>query len=133
MASKSENITFVPGIGPTTTAMLLAELPKLGKLNRTRIAKRVGVARIVRDSGTMQGRRATFAGRSMVRKTLYMAALVSTGHNRVMREFYHRLVAKGKPKNVAMVAVMRKLLVTLNVMVREGNQWREPTLAKTRP
>ena len=110
--------------------MLLSELPELGKLSRGQVAKLVGVAPIVKDSGKSEGKRSTHAGRSMVRKVLYMAALVATKHNDRLKQFFVRLVAKGKPFKVAIVAVMRKLLVTLNVMVREQKEWREPTLAK---
>ncbi|MEM6470244.1 MAG: transposase [Planctomycetota bacterium] len=93
------------------------------------MARLVGVAPLVNDSGKKEGKRSTFAGRSLVRKVLYMAALVSTKYNPRMKEFYTRLISKGKPLKVAIVAVMRKLLVTLNVMVREETFWREPALA----
>ena len=95
---------------------------------KRQIAKLVGVAPIVRDSGQKEGKRSTFAGRSLVRKVLYMAGLVATRHNSVMKAFYQRLLARGKPPKVAIVAVMRKRLVTLNVMVREGTLCREPAL-----
>ena len=98
--------------------MLLAELPELGKLNRGQVAKLVGVAPIVNDSGTKEGRRKTFAGRAMIRNVLYMAALVSTRYNSRMKAFYQSLLARGKEKKVALVAVMRKLLITLNAMVK---------------
>ncbi|QDV42738.1 Transposase IS116/IS110/IS902 family protein [Stieleria neptunia] len=128
MSERSSLLSSCPGVGTATVAMFLAELPELGSLNRGQIAKLVGVAPIVRDSGQKEGKRSTFAGRSLVRKVLYMAALVATRHNSIMKAFYQRLLAKGKPPKVAIVAVMRKLLVTLNVMVREGTPWREPTL-----
>ncbi len=126
LKSKADIVTSVPGVGPATTAMLISELPELGTLSRSKIAKLVGVAPIARDSGTKQGKRGTFAGRSLVRKTLYMAALVATRFNPVMQSYYQRLLPKGKPKKVALVAVMRKLLVTLNCMVRNGETWRQP-------
>jgi transposase len=119
-----------PGVGIATTSMLLAELPEIGTISRGQIAKLVGVAPLAKDSGLKEGKRSTYAGRSMVRNVLYMAALVSTKHNPVMQAFYERLLSKGKPKKLALVAVMRKLLTTLNVMVREQKTWREPTLAK---
>ena len=109
--------------------MLLADVPELGLLSRGKIAKLVGVAPIVRDSGKSVGKRSTHAGRSSVRKVLYMAALVATKYNNRIKRFYIDLKAKGKPFKVAIVAVMRKLLVTLNVMLREEKEWHEPTLA----
>lgn len=132
MAAKAKILLSCPGVGKATVGMFLAELPELGRLSRGKIAKLVGVAPIVRDSGQKEGRRSTFAGRSLVRKVLYMAALVATRHNLRMKEFYQRLLSKGKPAKVALVAVMRKLLVTLNVMIREEKNWREPSLAQAK-
>jgi transposase len=126
MEAKSQILMSCPGVGVATVAILLAELPELGQLGRGQIAKLVGVAPIVKESGTKEGKRSTFGGRSIVRKVLYMAALVSTKYNPRLQQFYQRLRAKGKPAKVALVAVMRKLLVTLNVMVREQQVWREP-------
>ncbi len=90
------------------------------------MAGQTGGAPIARDSGTKQGKRGTFAGRSLMRKTRCMAALVATRLHPVMQSYYQRLLAKGKPKKVALVAVMRKLLVTLNCMVRNGETLRQP-------
>ena len=129
LAPKAEVLGSCPGIGVVTVGILLAELPELGKLNRGQVSKLVGVAPIACDSGQKEGKRSTHAGRSMVRKVLYMAALVATKHNPPMQKFYQRLLAKGKPKKVAIVAVMRKLLTTLNVMAKQNQKWREPTLA----
>ena len=129
LAPKAEVLGSCPGIGVVTVGILLAELPELGKLNRGQVSKLVGVAPFVCDSGQKEGKRSTHAGRSMVRKVLYMAALVATKHNPPMQKFYQRLLAKGKPKKVAIVAVMRKLLTTLNVMAKQNQKWREPTLA----
>jgi transposase len=129
LAPKAEVLSSCPGVGVVTVGILLAELPELGKLNRGQVSKLVGVAPIACDSGQTEGKRSTHAGRSMVRKVLYMAALVATKHNPLMQKFYQRLLAKGKPKKVAIVAVMRKLLTTLNVMAKSNQKWREPTLA----
>lgn len=129
LKAKSDLLSSCPGVGAATVAMLLSELPELGELSRGKIAKLVGVAPIVRDSGKTEGKRSTHAGRSMVRKVLYMAALVATKYNPRLKQFYQRMIAQKKPFKVAIVAVMRKLLVTLNVMLREQNSWREPTLA----
>ena len=129
LTDKSDILLSCPGVGVATVAMLLSELPELGRLSRGQVAKLVGVAPIVKDSGKTQGRRSTQAGRSMVRKVLYMAALVATKYNPRMKQFYKNLIIKGKPFKVAIVAVMRKLLVTLNVMVRKGEMWADENTA----
>ncbi len=119
----------VPGVGPVLSRTLLADLPELGRLSRREIAKLVGVAPLSRDSGTMRGRRFVQGGRATVRAVLYMAALVATKRNAVIRTFYLRLVAAGKPKKLALVACMRKLLTILNVMVRTTQPWTTETSA----
>jgi len=113
----------VPGVGPVLSHTLLAELPELGRLSRRQIAKLVGVAPLSRDSGTLRGRRFVQGGRAAVRGVLYMGALVATRRNPIIRAFYGRLVAAGKPKKLALVACMRKLLTILNVMVRTKTRW----------
>lgn len=118
-----ELLQSVPGVGPVLSRTLLADLPELGQLSRREIAKLVGVAPLSRDSGTMRGRRFVQGGRATVRAVLYMAALVATKRNAVIRAFYLRLVAAGKPKKLALVACMRKLLTILNVMVRTAQPW----------
>jgi transposase len=102
---------------------LLADLPELGQLSRREIAKLVGVAPLSRDSGTMRGRRFVQGGRATVRAVLYMAALVATKRNPVLRGFYERLLAAGKPKKLALVACMRKLLTILNTIARTEQRW----------
>ena len=129
IAPLSYSATQIANLAPGTFIAPLSELPELGQLNRGQIAKLVGVAPIAKDSGKKQGKRATFAGRAMIRKVLYMAALVATRYNPAMKRFYQRLLAKGKPKKVALVAVMRKLLVTLNTMVKNNEPWSERKLA----
>ena len=113
------------GVGSVTSATLLAELPELGHLDRRAIAALVGVAPFNRDSGERRGRRSVWGGRAAVRKVLYMAALSATRSNPPIRALYVRLVAKGKPKKVAIVACMRKLLTHLNAMLRDGEPWRQ--------
>ena len=125
----AKRLQTVPGVGQITIATLLTELPELGTINKREVAKLVGVAPIARDSGTTSRRRNTSAGRASIRRVLYMSALVATRHNPTMQRFYKRLIAKGKPKKVALVAVMRKLLVVLNAMVKNNQNWREPSLA----
>ena len=104
---------------------LLGELPELGRLNRKRIAALVGVAPLARDSGTRRGTRLVWGGRAPVRAALYMSALVAARRNPVIRAFYQRLVAAGKPKKVALIACMRQLLTILNVMMRTNTSWRQ--------
>jgi transposase len=113
----------MPGIGPAVAVTLLAELPELGTLNRKQIATLVGVAPLNHDSGLHRGQRSIWGGRSTVRAALYMAALVATRFNPVIRSFYGRLVAAGKKKKVALVASMRKMLTILNVMMRDSSHW----------
>ena len=118
----------VPGIGPVVARTLLGELPELGQLNRRAIAKLVGVAPLNRDSGTWRGHRTIHSGRAPVRAVVYMAALVGTRCNPVLKAFYHRLLAAGKPKKVALIACMRKLLTIVNHMLRTGQRWQTPRL-----
>lgn len=113
----------VPGVGPATTAQLLASLPELGRLNRRQIAALVGVAPYNRDSGTFRGKRRIWGGRADVRTALYMSALVATRHNPVIRSFYERLCRAGKPAKLAIVACMRKLLTILNAMIAQQRPW----------
>lgn len=120
-------LTSVKGIGPTTTATLIAALPELGRLSSRELSALVGVAPFNRDSGRHRGKRTIFGGRAEVRRALYMAALVAARHNEVIARFYKRLLAAGKPKKVALVACMRKLLVILNAMVKSKQPW-NPTL-----
>jgi transposase len=102
---------------------LLASLPELGRLSRREIASLVGVAPMNRDSGTLRGRRHIWGGRAPVRAALYMAALVGLRHNPVLRAFYQKLRASGKPFKVAATACMRKLLTILNAMVAQQRPW----------
>lgn len=119
----SERLNSIKGVGTMTVAALLAEVPELGRLSGREISALVGVAPVNRDSGTLRGRRTIFGGRAGVRTALYMAALVATRFNPVIKAFYTRLVAAGKPKKVALVACMRKLLTILNAMLRKNEGW----------
>lgn len=120
---RDDLLRSVPGIGPVVAHTLLAMLPELGHLNRRAIAKLVGVAPLNRDSGTWRGRRTIHGGRAHVRAAVYMAALVASRHNSVLRPFYQRLIADGKPKKVVLVACMRKLLTILNTILRTQQPW----------
>jgi transposase len=113
----------VPGIGPTTAATLIADLPELGDLTRQQLAALVGVAPFNHDSGAYRGVRITWGGRASVRAALYMATLVATRHNPAIRHFYQRLCAAGKPRKVALVAAMRKLLSILNAIIKHNRAW----------
>lgn len=118
LKSQSERLQQVQGVGPVTATTLLAELPELGTLSRNESAALGGVAPYNNDSGEHRGRRTIRGGRVKVRRVLYMAALVATRFNPILKTFYDRLVAAGKPKKVALVAVMRKLIVLLNHVLK---------------
>ena len=121
--AKADLLRSVPGVGPVTTLTLIATLPELGHLSRHQIAALVGVAPLNRDSGTLRGKRMVWGGRAPVRAVLYMAALVGIKHNPVLRVFYERLRAAGKPFKVAVTACMRKLLTILNAMLHQNRRW----------
>jgi transposase len=121
--TQRELLDTVKGVGPVTILTLTAVLPELGRLGRRQIAKLVGVAPLANDSGGRSGKRRTWGGRSEVRAVVYMAAIVAMRHNAVIKAFYERLVAAGKPKKVAIVACMRKLLTILNAMLRDQAVW----------
>ena len=125
---KEKLLRSVPGVGPVTVMTLLAELPELGQINRKKIAALVGVAPFNCDSGRMHGKRAIWGGRAAVRNALYMATLSATRHNEIIRVHYHHLLDEGKPKKVALVACMRKLLTILNAIIRTMKPW-QPKLA----
>jgi transposase len=114
LCTKAAKLRAVSGVGARTAALLLAQMPELGQLNRRQVAALVGVAPFNRDSGRMRGKRAIYGGRRPVRHGLYMAALVAARHNPILRAFYLRLRAAGKPAKLALTATMRKLLIVLN-------------------
>jgi transposase len=122
--SKSELLQTVPGVGPATSASLVAELPELGKLNRQQIAALVGLAPFSRDSGQSQGQRSIWGGRASVRHALYMAALTAGRWNPIIRAFAERLRQAGKRRKVVLTACMRKLLIILNTMLRNQTPWK---------
>jgi transposase len=111
-------LTSMPGVGLILAATLLALLPELGALDRRQIASLVGVAPIARDSGLKRGQRVVAEGRSAIRRVLYMAALSASRSDSRCADFYRRLVASGKPPKLALVATMRKMIVTLNAIAR---------------
>lgn len=122
--AKENLLQSVPGIGPQTARMLIAELPELGQCSRQQVAALVGVAPMNRDSGRFRGHRTTCGGRIAVRNALYMATLVATRHNPIICRHYKHLLSTGKKKKVALVACMRKLLCILNAMIRDQENWK---------
>ena len=120
---RDDLLQSVPGVGRVLSLTLLADLPELGRLSRRSIAKLVGIAPLSRDSGTLRGRRFVQGGRASVRAVLYMGTLVATRRNAIIRTFYQRLLAVGKPKKLALIACMRKMLTILNTMVRTNQRW----------
>lgn len=120
---RDELLRSVPGVGNVVARTLIADLPELGRLDRKQIAALVGVAPLNRDSGKMRGKRTTWGGRAKVRCALYMAALVGSRRNPILKAFYQHLISVGKPKKLALTAVMRKLLTILNAMVRDNIRW----------
>jgi len=121
---KEDLLRSVPGVGPVISRTLLAELPELGALDRRQIAALAGLAPWTRQSGKWKGKSFIGGGRTPVRTALFMAALVATRHNPVLKAFHQRLIDAGKPKLVAIIATARKLLTILNAMVKTNQPWR---------
>jgi transposase len=122
-AEKEDLLASVPGIGPTIARSLIAELPELGTLDRRQIAALVGLAPWTRQSGQWRGRRFIGGGRASVRRMLFMGAMVAARFNPQLKLFRDKLVAAGKPKLVAIIAVARKLLTILNAILRDKTPW----------
>ena len=116
-------LASVPGVGPVIARTLIAELPELGRLDRKQIAALAGLAPYTRQSGQWRGKSFIGGGRRAVRTVLFMGAMTARLHNPVLRAFFERLVAAGKPKKVAFIAVARKLLTILNAMLRNKTPW----------
>jgi transposase len=124
--AKEALLRSVPGVGPVLARTLLFELPELGCLTSKQLAKLVGVAPLNRDSGRQQGKRQIWGGRSTIRSALYMGSLAATRYNPVIKRYYQRLLTAGKPKKVALVACMHKLLTILNAMLKHNTAWQPP-------
>lgn len=123
---KYELLTSVPGVGPVLSVALLADLPELGRLSRGEIAALAGVAPFNCDSGTLRGQRKIQGGRKRLRRVLYSATVASVRCNPVLRPYYQRLRAIGKPAKVALVAAMHKMILILNAMLKTQTAWRPP-------
>jgi len=123
LSRQRELLCAVPGVGPVACATLLAKLPELGRLNRREIAALAGVAPLDQQSGVWRGRSTIFGGRAEVRAVLYMATLAAVRCNPMLRSFYRRLREAGKPAKIALTAAMRKLLLTLNAILKHRTHW----------
>lgn len=121
--AKEDLLASVPGIGPIIARTLIAELPELGQLDRREIAALAGLAPFTRQSGRWRGKSFIAGGRAGVRSALFMGAMVAKKHNPVLKAFFDRLVAAGKPKIVALIAVARRLLTILNAIIRDQRPW----------
>ena len=120
---KNDIIQSVPGVGKVVAFNLISEMPELGYINNKEASSLVGVAPFNRESGSYKGNRMIRGGRSQIRTAMYMAMMSAIQCNRTFKEYYQRLVATGKPKKVAIIACIRKLVITLNSMVRDGIYW----------
>jgi transposase len=126
-AEKEDLLASVPGVGPIVARTLIAELPELGSLDRRKVAALVGLAPWTRQSGQWRGKSFIGGGRKSVRNALFMAAMVAARHNPILKRFRDKLVAAGKPKLVAIIAVARKLLIILNAILRDKTPWQPKT------
>src|SRR4051795_6149340 len=118
-----ELLTSMPGVGPVLACTLIALLPELGRMNRKQVAALVGLAPYAFDSGKLKGARCIWGGRASIRRVLYMAALIAMRCNPALKAFHNRLAATGKKPKVVIVAVMRKMIITLNAMLRNETPW----------
>jgi transposase len=123
LSENKQILESIKGVGTITAISMLAELPELGAMSSKQIAALVGVAPFNRDSGSLKGVRTIWGGRAPVRRALYMATLVATKHNPIIKQFYQRLLASGKAKKTALVASMRKLLIIMNALLRKKQFW----------
>ena len=127
LAADCALLTSMPGCGPILAATLMAELPELGTLDRRKLASLAGLAPVAKDSGLRQNRRVIKGGRGQVRRALYMATVASlTTDKSPLKDRYARLIARGKPPKLALTALMRTMLVTLNAMIKAKTSWKDP-------
>lgn len=128
---KDDLLQSMPGIGPVSSYVLIAQLPELGKVSDKAIAALVGVAPYNCDSGQFRGQRRCWGGRADLRRTLYMSTLSATQHNPAIRDFYQRLTDSGKPFKVVLIACMNKMLSHLNAMLRNNTSWQPSACQNT--
>lgn len=133
LSRKIDRLCQIKGVGPRTAWILLADLPELGSLERGQAAALAGVAPYNRDSGPYRGQRHIAQGRSLLRKGLYMAALVSSRHNTTLRSHYERLIRRGKPAKVALVALMRKIIELANLLLKRPDWQLNESAASSEP
>src|SRR5437016_5790173 len=127
---KEDLLVTFPGVGNTIARSVLADVPELGRLDRRKIASLIGVAPFTRRSGKWKGKSMIGGGRPAARSAIFLAALSAIRCNPVLRAFYQRLLAQGKPKMVALIAVARKIVTILNAMLRDKKQW-QPAWKRT--
>ncbi len=123
LAARLEILTSIPGIAQATALSLLVEMPELGSLDQSQVASLAGVAPVAHDSGTSRGRRTIRGGRANLRQALYMPALVAARFNPDLKAKYQALLAAGKPAKVALTAIMRKLIILANALLRDQRHW----------
>lgn len=128
LSDKAAKLHSAKGISTVTSSVLMAFLPELGKLNKKQIAALAGLAPFAHESGNFKGQRSIYGGRTIVRSALYMATLSAIRFDKSIKENYQRLVAAGKNKKVALIACARKLLISLNAMLRDGSEWKQSTV-----
>lgn len=123
LARKARLLRSIPGIGPVSAAMLIAEMPELGRMTAGEAAAMTGLAPVPRDSGTMRGKRVIAGGRRSLRRVLFQAALTAARHNPLLKPLAKRLKERGKPHKLIIIAVARKLVVTANALLKTATPW----------
>lgn len=123
LAKKARLLRSIPGIGPVSAAMLIAEMPELGRMTAGEAAAMTGLAPVPRDSGTMRGKRVIAGGRRSLRQVLFQAALAAARHNPLLKPLAKRLKERGKPHKLIIIAIARKLVVTANALLKTATPW----------
>jgi transposase len=123
LAAKANLLRSIPGIGPVSVAMLIAELPELGRMTSGEAAAMTGLAPVPHDSGAMRGRRAIAGGRRSLRHVLFQAALAAACHNPVLKPVAQRLKERGKPHKLVIIAIARRLIIIANAIIKTGAPW----------
>lgn len=129
LAAKARLLRSIPGIGPVSAAMLIAEMPELGRMTAGEAAAMTGLAPVPHDSGTMRGKRMIVGGRRSLRRILFQAALAAACHNPVLKPFAKRMKERGKPHKLIIIAVARRLVTIANAVLKTATTWRENIVA----